>query len=492
MKKYSLFLYVAVFLMLGVSFAAAGTTTLSTYYPAPDGNYNHLTANNVGIGTTISPSAALVVMGGNVSIGTTTPTAALDVIGIGVGDLRVRHDGGTINASAPYISFYGGTGSGATTRIGYFGKTNQTSGDMEWHNAISGGNINLTTNSGNVSILPSGGNVGIGVTNPGAQIDMVGSAGIRLFNNVGSAASVSLDGAANGSPSVQFKQSGSLVGQIEYLNADGTMEINGGGGSGQLVVKSSGNVGIGVTGPVNKLDVNGSMAVGSYAGNNTGPSNGLIVSGNVGIGITLPNGTLDIKSGTNHDVGFQDDSGYGTVEIVGRNDALARSTLEINGVPLLLNVRGSGNVGIGNASPTQQLTVTGNILASGTITASSDRRLKQNIKPLTGTLSRLDQLRGVSFEWNHLATSMRHKEGEKGIGMIAQELQKVYPELVVGSKKDYLSIDYGEFTAVLLQVAKDQQKEIKDQGKEIHALKEGIRDLKTVLCRKLKLNEFCQ
>ena len=97
---------------------------------------------------------------------------------------------------------------------------------------------------------------------------------------------------------------------------------------------------------------------------------------------------------------------------------------------------------------------------------------------------------------------MGHKEGEKGIGMIAQELQKVYPELVVASKNEhqnYLSIDYMKFTAVLLQVAKeqqeeikDQQKESKDQQKEIHALKEGIRDLKAVLCRKLKLNEFCQ
>ena len=87
---------------------------------------------------------------------------------------------------------------------------------------------------------------------------------------------------------------------------------------------------------------------------------------------------------------------------------------------------------------------------------------------------------------------MGHKEGEKGIGMIAQELQKVYPELVVASKnehQDYLSIDYMKFTAVLLQAVKelkkekdkeikDQQKEIQDQGKETHALKEEIRDLK--------------
>ena len=46
----------------------------------------------------------------------------------------------------------------------------------------------------------------------------------------------------------------------------------------------SGNVGIGTTNPVNKLDVNGGMAIGSYAGTNSATSNGLIVGGCVGIG----------------------------------------------------------------------------------------------------------------------------------------------------------------------------------------------------------------
>ena len=105
--------------------------------------------------------------------------------------------------------------------------------------------------------------------------------------------------------------------------------------------------------------------------------------------------------------------------------------------------------------------VNGNIRVSGAVAVNSDGRLTQNIAPLSSTLSKLDQLRGVSFEWNHLsATSMRHKEGEKGIGMIAQELQKVYPELVAGSKKDYLAINYGAFTAVLLQSVKELNEKV--------------------------------
>ena len=115
------------------------------------------------------------------------------------------------------------------------------------------------------------------------------------------------------------------------------------------------------------------------------------------------------------------------------------------------------------------LTVTGNEQVNGsinatlTITAASDARLKQNILSLTGTLSKLDQLRGVSFEWNHLATTLGLKEGQKSIGMIAQELQTVYPELVVASRneqQDYLSIDYMKFTAVLLQAIKELKSQV--------------------------------
>ena len=59
------------------------------------------------------------------------------------------------------------------------------------------------------------------------------------------------------------------------------------------------NVGVGTTIPQNRLDVSGSMAVGSYAGLNAAPSNGLIVSGNVGIGTTSPSATLSVKGSVN-------------------------------------------------------------------------------------------------------------------------------------------------------------------------------------------------
>ena len=121
--------------------------------------------------------------------------------------------------------------------------------------------------------------------------------------------------------------------------------------------------------------------------------------------------------------------------------------------------------------------VNGNIRVSGAVAVNSDGRLTQNIAPLSGTLSKLDQLRGVSFEWDHLATSMGNKEGEKNIGMIAQELQKVYPELVVASKngnQEYLSVDYMKFTAVLLQAIKELESQKSVMQAQIDALQDQI------------------
>ena len=173
--------------------------------------------------------------------------------------------------------------------------------------------------------------------------------------------------------------------------------------------------------------------------------------GNVGIGMVSPGSTLQVNGNA----------------VIGYSTNTAGPS---NGLLV------SGNVGIGVSPSSYNLQVAGTIYGSNTVSAS-DGRLKQNIKPLTGTLSKLDQLRGVSFEWNRLAVPLRRKEGEKGIGMIAQELQKVYPELVTGSKKNYLGINYGAFTAVLLQSIKELKSQVITMQDQINALQREVKTL---------------
>ncbi len=96
----------------------------------------------------------------------------------------------------------------------------------------------------------------------------------------------------------------------------------------------------------------------------------------------------------------------------------------------------------------------GNATLSGTLTQSSDRRLKQNIVPLAGSLDKVQQLRGVSYEWID-----PNRQAGRQIGFIAQEVQEVIPE-VVSQNGDYLAMSYANLTAVLVEAVKEQQIEI--------------------------------
>jgi trimeric autotransporter adhesin len=98
----------------------------------------------------------------------------------------------------------------------------------------------------------------------------------------------------------------------------------------------------------------------------------------------------------------------------------------------------------------------GNILASGTITPS-DARLKTNVTPLTNVLEKLGQLRGVSFAWNDTAAPLTgHAPGQRDIGVIAQEVEAVFPELVTTwGDEGYKAVAYEKLTGVLITAVKE-------------------------------------
>jgi hypothetical protein len=106
----------------------------------------------------------------------------------------------------------------------------------------------------------------------------------------------------------------------------------------------------------------------------------------------------------------------------------------------------SGNVGIGTTNPTEKLQVQGNILASGTITAGSDIKLKINIQTIPNALDKVLQLRGVEFDRIDM-------KGEHQIGVIAQEVEKIIPEVVYGEETK--SVAYGNLVSVLIEAIKE-------------------------------------
>lgn len=141
-----------------------------------------------------------------------------------------------------------------------------------------------------------------------------------------------------------------------------------------------------------------------------------------------------------------------------------------NGWGMLMNTT-NGRVGIGTDNPSQALHVIGNILASGTITQNSDARLKKDITPLSNTLQSLQQLNGYTYHWKDTS-----KPAEE-IGLLAQELQKVYPQLVQENEKGILSVNYNSMVPVLLSAVKEQQEQIVKQQSEIEVLKKMMQEI---------------
>ena len=107
------------------------------------------------------------------------------------------------------------------------------------------------------------------------------------------------------------------------------------------------------------------------------------------------------------------------------------------------------------------------------MTVSSDLRLKQNIQTLENSLAKITQLRGVSFNWQDPAKGV-----DPQIGVIAQEVEQVLPELVSTDEAGYKSVAYGKFVSVLLEAVKELQKE---KDAEIQALTERLAALEAKL-----------
>ena len=121
-------------------------------------------------------------------------------------------------------------------------------------------------------------------------------------------------------------------------------------------------------------------------------------------------------------------------------------------------------------SATYELYVSGDIYATGTITAASDLRLKTNINTIENALEKVLALRGVTYEWD-LTKAKGRKEGVK-MGVIAQEVEPIIPEVVTyAADVDEYSVEYGNMTALLIEAVKEQQQIINTMRAEIETLK---------------------
>ena len=150
-----------------------------------------------------------------------------------------------------------------------------------------------------------------------------------------------------------------------------------------------------------------------------------------------------------------------TIGGYGITDAFDGAYASLSGIPSTFapsaHTHTPTQAGLANLSNSGN-SLAGTFTATGDIIAYSDVRVKENIQDIDNALDKVTQLRGV--EYNKIGS------GEKSIGVIAQEIQKILPEVVQEDQDGMLGVAYGNITAVLIEAIKEQQKQI-DELKSI-------------------------
>jgi len=115
------------------------------------------------------------------------------------------------------------------------------------------------------------------------------------------------------------------------------------------------------------------------------------------------------------------------------------------------------------------ISASGDIVADGDIIAynASDKNLKDNIQVIKGSLNKIGDIRGVEFDWNDKSPGWAQERGHD-VGVIAQEVQKVVPEIVVERKNGYLGVDYKRLVPLLIESIKELKEEVEELKKKVN------------------------
>jgi len=246
-------------------------------------------------------------------------------------------------------------------------------------------------------------------------------------------------------------------------------------------ITSASNVTIG--GSLTGITGVGTITTGTWNGSSisTSYTDAKVTAVNAGTGISVNqttgsltvtnSGVTSLVAGTN--ISISGSTGAVTVNVSGTVSAATSATNATNTAitddtstnsthyPTYVSAT-SGNAGQKTSSSKFTFNPSSGLLTSTDYNSSSDKRLKTNIKTVESALDKVNSLRGVTFKWK--------EGGNEAIGLIAQEVQKVIPEVVTKDDSGYLGIRYTNIIGVLVEAIKEQQDQINTLKKQIEKL----------------------
>ena len=449
-----------------------------------------------------------ITSAGNVGIGTTSPGVKLDVrlstatgkvaelhndVGYGIG-FTVQSDAGvnTINSETNQalafatngasnermrINIAGNVGIGTTSPTHLLTLETASSPSLKIKDTTQGATLLAFSQDSSSHIGTYSNHPLVFDTNSTEKIRITSSAEGHV--ELSGTAPVIKATASNGGSGLRINIAGQTTGQLFRVQEDGATKFQ---------INENGDVGIGITSPTSQLHL--SKAGGTLIKLGTSVNTSEIEAREVGGGQSL---VLSSVNSADHlvidgsgNVGIGTDSPTVKFEISESGAANLRLTSGVSdgdvvaAVISFSNAAGSGGVqgrienvatedndtvfkfyNDSGTSAKMTLNPNGNMTIAGTLTQNSDASLKENVKEIDNALSKVKQLQGVEF--NKIGNN------KKEIGVIAQDVEKVLPELVL-EEDGVKSVAYGNITAVLIEAIKEQQEQIEQLKKQIQLL----------------------
>ena len=376
---------------------------------------------------TFSSERMRIDSSGNVGIGTSSPAAPLDIF----------------NSSAYLIKAVRNLSTDAGIQIG-------ANNSGSFIDTVGVHAFSIQTDGAERMRIDSSGNVGIGTSSPATTLDVAATTPtLRITNTkttllqevVGSIEFFTKDASTNSSRILSSivcnTETGSSVpeGNLIFKTIEGGAAGQGVPATERMRITSTGNVGIGTT----------------------IPSTPLVISKN-----SPASGTMLILQNTLY--GSTDTSGLNSIEFGWGNHNAAKISANKeshNRTGFIITGEVGYNVPIEIAMFTSfgDLHVNGDVIAYST--TISDKRLKDDVQTIDNALDKVSNLRGVSYTWNN-----GNRKGQKDLGLIAQEVEQVLPELVREKEMPmidggtYKTVDYEKIVGVLIEAVKELKAEV--------------------------------
>ena len=410
------------------SYAQNEQLIITTYYPSPSGSYNELGADKLAVNVSGALDGSVVAV-------------ASEFTAMNVGDAHIGW------------SAIVGAGSGGVA----------ANHEAFAYDELSG--FGVPPGEGDLLVK---GELGVGITIPHAKVEIRDPAVTQLrLTNVfdGVAANdrhVDFEVDANSDLTVTPEGTGQVILEPTTDSTDFFQVMDANGGTSMLTVDSTNErVGIGTDSPGSRLHVSHNVGgapvwppgtppaantVSLWVENTVNPSYAIYTTTPAGAGIYSNTGDGNALAGVNSSDTY--------------NTIYAKNTGGSIAAVYALGTRAIETLGIVGGDQDWQV--------------FSDVRLKRNIESMDSVIEKVVRLNPIKYEWKETAPGSKYSPG-KHIGLVAQEVEEVFPELTGEVSRGYKSIKYGKLSAVLVKAIKEQQQQIEGLRKEIKALNSKIK-----------------